>query len=157
MFDVTDTTIRTVGVKRFIIGVLNTQLIAEYTCRCTAVDALCLWINIVFQNRILLYVFSQSGTVHTLHRGVNQSTLSQFTEQVQHTARATTLLHAVLLRIWSQFAKERSLAGKFVDVSHREVHPSLLSHSQEVQHRIGRCTHGNVKGHGIEESLAGGY
>ena len=156
MLNVTNATIHAVCVERLIVGVLNTQLIAEHTSRSAAVDALCLSINIVFQNRILLNVFCQSGAVHTLHRGVNQTTLCQFAQQIQHTTCTTTLLHRILLRVWSQLAEERSLARELVDVSHREVNTSFLSHSQEVQHGIGGSTHRNVKGHRVEESLTSG-
>ena len=156
MFNVADAAIHAVCVEGLVVRVLCPQLIAENTSRCTAVDAFGFWVNRLFQDGVFLNVFSQSGTVHTLHRSVNQSSLCQFAKQIQHAAGTSTLLHTILLRIGSQFAEERSLAREFVNITHREIHASLLCHSQKVQHSVGRSTHGNVEGHGIEESRASG-
>lgn len=44
-----------------------------------------------------------------------------------------------------------------VDVGHLKVDSAFVGHSQEVQHRIGGTTHGNIEGHGVEEGCTDSY
>ena len=156
MLYVADATVLAVGVQSLIHGVLCTHLVAEHTGRCAAIYSLCLGIDIVLEDRVFLNVLGQCSAVHTLHRGVYQTTLGQFAKQVEHTTGTTALLHAVLLAVGSQLAQEGSLAREFVHILHGEVHLCLLCHGQQVQHGVGACAHGDVQGHGIHESLTSG-
>ena len=105
---------------------------------------------------VCLNILFQRMTVHTLQAGINQSALVQFGHQSHHAAGSAKLLHAVLLTVGSQLHQEGRLAREGVYVVHREVHPSLLCHGQQVQDRVGRGTHGYIHCHGVQESLAGG-
>ena len=153
---VTDTAILTVGIQCLIHLVLCAQLVAEHACGGRAVNAFGLLVNLGFHDGILFYILRQGGAVHALHSCVKQTTLCQLAHQIQHTSGTSTLLHAVLLAVRRQFAKERSLARETVNIAHGEVHLGFLCHGQQVQHGIGACAHGNVKGHGIEECGTGG-
>ena len=157
MFYVADTTVLAVGVQSLVHGALCTHLVAEHTCRCTAIDTLCLGIYVILKDGVFLYVLGQCGAVYALNRGVNQTALGQFAKQVEHTAGTAALLHAVLLAVGSQFAQEGSLAREFVHILHGEVHLGLLSHGKQVQNGVGAGTHGYVQSHGIHESLTSCY
>ncbi len=54
-------------------------------------------------------------------------------------------------------AEHRGVAAQGVDIVDGEVGAGLMGYGQQVEHRVGRSTHGNVEGHGVEHCLSGGY
>ena len=163
-------TVLAVGIETLVVGFLCAQLVAELAGRGREEN---LWsgqvgvlvsrfspgngqFGVSLVHAVCLNILFQRMTVHTLQTGINQSALVQFGHQSHHAAGSTKLLHAVLLTVGGQLHQEGRFAREGVYVVHREVHPSLLCHGQQVQHRVGRGTHGYIHCHGVQESLAGG-
>ena len=155
MFDVTNAAIDAVGIKRLPLSILRTQHIAELTSRSTVIDAVGFGVDMFFRNAVLLDVFTERGTIDTLTCEVKQVTLGEFAKNAENTTGTVLFLDAVFLPVRGELAEERHLAAQRIDILHLEVHLTLLRHSQQVKHRIGACTHGNVECHGIEECLSG--
>ena len=61
----------------------------------------------------------------------------------------------VFLCIRSHFAQTRNSAGKHIDVVHLKVDFCLVCHGKQMQYCIGRASHGDIQGHGIEKSSTG--
>ena len=61
----------------------------------------------------------------------------------------------VLLRVGRHLAETGRLARQHVDVFHLEIGSRLMSHSQQVEYRVGGAAHGDIQRHGVEKSLAG--
>ena len=88
---------------------------------------------------------------------MNESATVQLVQNSENTTCTVALLYAILLSIRRELAQARHVTAQAVDVSHCEFGLSLLSDSEQVEHGVGAATHGNIKSHGIEESVASGY
>ena len=89
-------------------------------------------------------------------RGVEQSAAGEFAQDREDAARTVDILDMVM-RVGGDLAQYGHPARKAVDILHREIHPGLVGHGQQVQHRIGRAAHGDVERHGILEGCLRGH
>ena len=80
--------------------------------------------------------------------------LGQLTHDTDDTTCTTTVLDSIFLSVGSKFAKAWHFTAQFIDILHFELHTGLLRNSKQMKYRICRTTHGNIKSHGIEESLS---
>ena len=70
-------------------------------------------------------------------------------QQLVHDSHDTTgtvhILDVVGVRVGSNLAEARSLAGEHIDIVHREVRLSFLRDGEQVENRIGGTTHCNIQ------------
>ena len=84
------------------------------------------------------------------HGGVEQLCAIELTEDRHDAAGAMHVLEVVVARR-RHFAKVGNLARQAVDVAQVEVDLAFLRGGQQVQHGVGRATHGDVQRHGVLE------
>jgi len=94
--------------------------------------------------------FGQGESVDSPHRGVEEATPVQFGEDPQNPPCTVDILDMVG-RTGGHFAQIGGHTRKLVYVMHGKVDPRLVGDGQQVKHRIGGATHGNVEFHGIEK------
>ena len=154
MLYVANTTVGTVCIQCLPFSILRAHLRAEPASGSTAVYTQSLGIYPVTSDAIPGYILTQRCTVHTLGSKVQQAAFGQLSQNTQYTAGAVFFLDTVFLPVGSQLAQEWHLAAEGIDILHCKVNVRLLGDCQQMQNRIGACTHGNVQCHCIQESLA---
>ena len=87
---------------------------------------------------------------------MNQPGTVQLAQDAKDPPRAVNILHVVFLGRRSDFTQVGDPSAKVINIGHTKFHPSLVGRCQQVQHGIGRATHGDVQGYGVVESLAVG-
>ena len=151
-----DASMFTIRIERFPLGVLAAHLRGELTAGCAMIDAACLFLYVIARDVVGAHSLSKGGAVNTTYRTFDESATIQLVHNAKYATGTVALLHAVLLRVWSQLAKARHMTTETVDVRHRKVYASLLRHGKKMEDSVGAAAHGNVERHGIEERLTGG-
>ena len=88
--------------------------------------------------------------------GVQQTAPVQLAQNGHHTACAMDVFDVVFVGVGCHLAQRGHAARQAIDVGHREVHLRLAGGRQQVQHGVGRTTHGDVQRHHVLECLEGG-
>ena len=145
MFQVTDATIGTVGIKFLIVSFLRPHHITESVGWSTEIDVFSLIAHLLGLDGIFTDFFCQGHAVNTLQRGVHQTAFSQLLHDGHDTTGTVHILHMVFVRIRSHLTEARHLTAQHIDVVHLEINSCLMSHRQQVQHRIGGATHSDVQ------------
>ena len=104
VFEVTDATVGTVGVKLAPLRVLATHLGRELATGCSLVYTVCLRINTCFCYIVFLHLLAKSLAIHTDSGTIYETALVELAEYAEDTAGTTALLHTVLLGVGSELA-----------------------------------------------------
>ena len=141
MLDIADTSGDTVGIQFLIVGFLRSHPDTETTGRGT----------FIFPNRLVRYIrgsdcilinsFSKRHTIHTLHIPVYQTAFQQFVHNPHDPSGAVYILNMIDMRVGSNLAKARSLAGKHINIVHREIGLRFLCNREQMKNRIRRTSH----------------
>ena len=156
MLQITDATCGTVGIEFLVNGILRCKRDVEAIAGRAAIDAQCFRVNFHLIYIIAFDGLAQRHAVDTAYGRVEQTTPGQFAQDVQYASRAVHILYVVLLRVGRHLAEAGHAARQHVDVVHPKIHLSLVGNGQQMEHRVGGASHGDIQRHGIEESLAGG-
>ena len=152
-----DASVLAVGVKALPLRILRAHLGGELAAWSTVIDAVCLRVKAFACDVILSHGLFQGHAVHTFSLAVDESAAVEFTKDTENTTGTVALLHTILLGVGRELAQARHLTTQLVNVGHLEICLCLLCHCQQMEHGVGAAAHGDVEGHGIEESIAGGY
>ena len=156
MFQIADAACRAVGVRCVVISPLCAQFPAVKAGRGAQVAlfgfaARCFAPQVEGRDGL-----AERAPVDPPGRGVEQSAAGEFAQDREDAARTVDILDMVM-RVGGDLAQYGHPARKAVDILHREIHPGLVGHGQQVQHRIGRAAHGDVERHGILEGCLRGH
>ena len=152
-----DATVLTVGVERLPLSILAAHLCRELSAWCAVINTVGFGRNAFACNVVFGHSLGKCHSVYSLHVAVNESATVQLVQYSENTTSTVALLYTILLGVWRELAQARHVTAQAVDVSHCKFGLSLLSDSEQVEHGVGAATHGNIKSHGIEESVASGY
>jgi len=149
------TTSLTVSVKGFIHRRLGSHCQVEPVGRCRTVKVISLGRRMIYRNIKSLDSFAKGLAIHPVNAGVQQTPFGQFIEDTKDTPSPVDILDVVFISIGCHLTQTRCLPGKIIDIVHGERHTGFVGNGQQVQHRVGGASHGDIQSHGIQESLAG--
>ena len=145
MLDITDTSGGTIGIQFLIIGFLRSHPNAETMGGSTLVFLDSLVRHIRRGDSKFIHGFGKRHSVHTLHIPVYQAVFQQLVHDSHDTTGTVHILDVVGMRVGSNLAEARSLAGEHIDIVHREARLSFLRDGEQVENRIGGTTHCNIQ------------
>ena len=99
---------------------------------------------------------AEAGTVHCWAVQVEQVSPSELSEDSHDPTGAVHVFHMVERCARCDLAQLRNFTRQRVDRGHVEVHPGLLRSSEQVQDRVGRTTHRDIKAHGVFKRASAG-
>ena len=131
MLDITDTSGGTIGIQFLIIGFLRSHPNAETMGGST----------LVFLDSLVRHIRRGDSKFIPVYQAVFQ----QLVHDSHDTTGTVHILDVVGVRVGSNLAEARSLAGEHIDIVHREVRLSFLRDGEQVENRIGGTTHCNIQ------------
>src|SRR5690606_26855358 len=153
VLDRADAAVLAVHVQFGVIGVLAEGFLAADVAGSRLVELFDLVRNRGIHDVPGLKGLAQGAASDVAYVKMQQVGTGQFGQNAQNAAGTMNVFDMVFVSGRSKLAQAGNTARQTVDVRHGEINASFLRSCQQVQHRVGGATHGDIQRHGIFECL----